>query len=860
MKLYGLTVNGAKNTLTAPLSKLRFSWKIDSDVDNTFQTSYRYVVAKAAGNTSEIVFDSGDTESSDSVGLEPAGLSLEPLSDYTFTVTAADNHGGSDTASVAFCTGPAPDGWKGAKWIKPSEHIVGWAPYLRTKFNVNADGEKKIVRARLYECGLGCGEFYINGQRTDDYYVDPPATNYEKTVLFRGLDVTPLVKAGGNALTVQLGEGFYSQSRVWGSTGFVYGDVCAIALLRIEFSDGTEQFVITDTDGSWKYKYGPISTNNIYAGETYDCRLEVAGFADYDGSESGWGDVVEDTTPKGTLTGCLMPPVRIREEIPAVSVKCASGAQDGAWIFDLGKNFAGIYELRIPANSPRGAVYVIRTSETLNKGGALDHRSTGAFATQCIQEEIYIARGGPEVEIYRPRFTYHGFRYVEITGIHDISKGYGTMPQKEMIKGIALSTDLARTSYFDSDNVDLVNIHRLMQNTFLSNYHGYPEDCPAREKCGWLGDAEVVCNWGMLNYDMTASYTKYLNDIRTSTEVYGTWQMIAPGKRGCGEASPLWGCAQIIIPYYMWQYLGDESVIRDNIDLMRRWVEHETARANDCIISEGLGDWCPPGGHETARRMPVAHSSTMMYYEICIRMAEISKAFGYGDEDHYLALAEKIKDALIRHFYDAEKHTYGYWGTNGAALMLGAYPDGDRKALLDETVRLIRDEDHAMSTGIYANKYLAPALMKAGYAEDALKYLFNRRHTSFGTMMDDNATTIWESPDMHHIELNVTNGVSSYDHPMHGGFLYSWFTCLAGIEPLSPGFRSFKIKPCHAKSVTRLAASIESPYGMIEVVYNKRTDGPGYRYTVTVPANTQAVFEASGFDAPILLGSGTWMI
>ena len=553
-----------------------------------------------------------------------------------------------------------------------------------------------------------------------------------------------------------------------------------------------------------------------------------------------------------------MPPVRIMRELPAVSVKCASGASDGAWIFDLGENFAGIYEVRIPANSPRGAVYVFRTSEALNAGGALDHRSTGAFATQCIQQDIYIARGGPEPEIYRPRFTYHGFRYVEITGIHDFSKGYGTMPEADMIKGLQLSTDLRQTSYFDSSCDDINDLQKLMHNTFRSNYHGYPEDCPAREKCGWLGDAEVVSNWALLNYDMTSSYEKYMDDIRTTTEVYGTWQMISPGKRGCGEASPLWGCAQIIIPYYMWQYTGNRSVIEDNIDLMRKWVDHETARATDHIISEGLGDWDPAGGNNNPRRMPVAHSSTFMYYEICARMAEISDAFGYGDGDKYRALAEEIKAALIKEFYDAGKHTYGYWGSNGVALLLGIFPDGDRAALLEETVRMIRDDGYRMPTGIYGNKYLVPALMKAGYGNDAVTYLFNRFAPSFGTMMDEGATTIWEEPDMHFVEKRPVS-VASYNHPMHGGFLYSLTTCLAGIEPLAPGFRRFRIKPSFVKGVSRLAAEFDSPFGRIGIVYNKRKDGPGYSYTVTVPANTQAVLEVPEYAEPQILGSGVWL-
>ncbi|MBQ2306053.1 MAG: family 78 glycoside hydrolase catalytic domain [Clostridia bacterium] len=850
MILYDLTVNGVNTTLTAPVSGLRFGWKMRSEKSDTFQISYRIIVAL----NGSAVYDSGTVLSPESVDIRAEGLVLDPETEYCCKVEVEDNHGETASAALPFATGLSADGWCGAKWIRPKKHISGWSPYLRTKFIIP---EKPVAQAILYGCGLGCGEFYINGQRTDDNYIDPPATNYERTVLYRGTDVTGLLTSGGNALAVWLGEGFYSQSRVWGSTGFVYGKECAIAVLRIRFTDGTTQTVVTNTE-NWKYKYSPISANNVYAGEVYDCRLETPDFGMYASSEEDWESVVEDETPKGTLTGCLMPPVKIIREIPAISVKCASGASDGAWIFDLGENFAGIYELRIPAHSPRGAVYVIRTSEALNEGGALDHRSTGAFATQCIQQEIYIARGDAETEIYRPRFTYHGFRYVEITGIHDLSRGYGTMPVADMIKGLALSTDLKRISSFDSGNADLNKLHGIMDNTFRSNYHGYPEDCPAREKCGWLGDAEVVSNWALLNYGMTAAYEKYVNDIRTTTEVYGTWQMISPGKRGCGEASPLWGCAQIIIPYYMWQYTGNRSVITDNIDMMRRWVDHETNRANDCIISEGLGDWDPAGGNNNPRRMPVSHSSTFMYYEICLRMSEISKAFGFGDEQKYLGMCAEIKDALNRHFYDRERHTYGYWGSDGVALLLGTYPEGEYASLLQNTVQTIRDEKFEMPTGIYGNKYLVPALMKAGYGDAALSFLFNRFSPSFGTMMDAGGTSMWEEPDMHFVEKDTTKGVASYNHPMHGGFMYSYITCLAGIEPLVPGFRRFRIKPCRLDGVPSIDVSYDSPYGTIKVEYHKPIDSVKYCCTVTVPSNTQAVFEWSGQE-PQILGSGTWV-
>ena len=849
MKLYGLTLNGTESPMLAPVAGVRFGWKIDSDIKNTQQVCYRLKIF--CGD--EPVFDSGTVVSGISADIAPEGLNLRNETEYTLKVEAETNHGETAEGTMNFSTELAPDGWDGAKWIRPAVHIPGWAPYMRTKFILE---EKQITSAVLYCCGLGCSEFYINGKRTDDNYIDPPSTNYEASILYRAFEVKDLLKNGGNALAVLLGEGFYSQSRVWGQRGMVFGPVCAIAKLRITFADGTVQTVITDPT-TWSGKYSPITVNNIYGGEIYDCRLETPDFAEYEGSENGWEKVVADETPKGRLVGCLMPPVKIIREIPAVSVKCASGKNDGAWIFDMGENFAGIYEVSLPP-SPRGAVYVFRTAETVNAGGDLDFRSSGAFATQCIQQEIYIARGDECGEVYRPRFTYHGFRYVEITGIHDFSQGYGTMPKAKMIKGLALATALRPIGSFDSSNEDLNNLARVMHNTFLSNYHGHPEDCPAREKCGWLGDAEIVANWALFNYDMTAAYEKYLQDIRETTEVYGSWQMISPGKRGCGEASPLWGCAQIIIPYWMWRYTGNRSIILNNIDMMRKWVDHEVARAKDFVISEGLGDWCPPGGNDGKRRIPVEQSSTFMFYEICDKMAELSRAFGFGDEEKYRNLADDIRGALITNFYDRKKHSFGYWASNGAALILGVYPKGDRQALLEATVAEIRRDDYAMCTGIYGNKYLVPALIEAGFGDDALKFLFNRSATSFGTMLDQGATSMWESTEMHMVECDAGKDVASYNHPMQGGFMYSYYTCLAGIEPLEPGFRRFRIKPCHAQSISRIKMQFDSPYGQIGVAYCAKSDGSGYSYTLTVPANTQAVFESASLAEPIILGSGTW--
>jgi len=831
LKLYDFSVENVKNPFLIPCENLRFGWKLDSSNTEVLQSSYRLIITDENGT----VFDSGRIDSEKYFDITFEGLKLRSRRDYKITLTVTDNKGETATVSQNVHSEILPGEWQ-AKWIKPTERINGWAPYLRTKFIAG-----KVKKAVMYVSGLGCGEYYINGKEVCDYLIDPPQTNYEKTVFYRCFDVTHLLTEGGNALAVLLGEGFYSQDRVWGFNGFYYGDECVIIRLEIINEDGSKQ-VITTNEKDWKFKYSPITVNNIYAGETYDCRLETLDFAQFDSSEKGWESVVCDETPKGELTPCLMPPVRIIRELPAVSVNRGCGKGAASWVFDMGENIAGIAEFHIP-RSPRGAVYVFRYSESLDSNGNLDMRSTGTFATQCIQQDMYIARGDAEGEVYRTRFTYHGFRYIEVTGIHDFSKGYGTDPQPDFVKALQISTDMAYTGDFSCSDIDLERFYKILHNTYISNYHGIPEDCPAREKCGWLGDAQLVCNYGLLAYDSTASYEKYLEDIRTTREVYGTWQMISPGKRGCGEATPLWGCAQIIIPYYMYKYCGDKNVVVKNFDLMEAWVKHELDRSVDYVISVGLGDWDPAGGNEIPQRMPVKHSSTAMFYEICIIMQELCSELKIGNSAYYGDLADKIKEAFIRNFYDCEKHTYGYQGSDGVALATGLYPHGEKKALLQALLDMLKKDEYAMYTAIYSNKYLIPLLFEEGYGDVALKVLFNREHSSFGTMLDGDATTIWECPEMQKVAPGE-NTVSSYNHPMHGAFMYVVFTHLCGINPAKPGFSEICFKPCLCDGIKDVKGALSLACGKVSIEI--KTDGEKHICNLYIPAGVTFTVDLEG--------------
>ena len=851
LKLYDLSINAVKNPAYAPCKDLYIGWKLDSDQTNVLQATYKATVTKAGCDVPAWVGE-GTTKSIH----VPVEAVLDSRSDYTLTVTVTDNHGETATASVDFFTAITPSEWAG-QWIKPKRHIEGWAPYLRTKFKVGCG----VKSAKLFVCGLGCGEYYINGQKVTEDMIDPPFTNYEKEVFYRIYDVTTLLSEK-NAFAALLGEGWYSQSRVWTRTGFKYGDVCLLAQLEITLENGEKQIITTNT-ADWTYKYSPITMNNLYGGETYDCRLETPDFADYDGDEEEWGPVIEDTTPRGELKLCMMPPVRIIRSMPAISVKQTSGREDGAWIVDFGENVAGIVEIKLPP-TPRGAQVTLRFTENITESGNLDFRSVGSFATQCIQQDVYIARGDANGETWRPRFTYHAFRYMEITGYHDLRK-YGMDPELSIGISHVMSTDLTQTGSYVGGHEELNKLQGIMMSTFRSNYHGFPEDCPGREKCGWLGDAQVVCNTGIMNYDMEASYEKYIHDFRTEDEVYRVWQMIAPGKRGCGEASPLWGCANVIMPYWMYRYYGNDGIVKSHWDQMEKWMAHEIADgkrdtsmyADELIISRGLGDWCPPTGNGGNRRIPVPESSTAMFYETACLMDELSKELGLPTALDYADLAARIKETFNRHFWIPELHRYSTWGTCGVALMTGLYPDGEHDALVQALLKLMEEDNYAMATGIYGNKYLIPALSIEGYGDIALKYMFNRGFHSFGTMMDKGATSLWECLE-HDFTMPREVGTASYNHPMHSGFAYFLYAYVGGIKPLTPGFATFEVSPCDYEGIPYATVSHVSPFGEIKVDFKREVSKT--TYTVTVPAGAVGYFRKGSYDEEMGSGVHTFVL
>ncbi len=822
-RLYDITVERVKEPLAVKREGVRFGWRLESDGKDVFQTSCTVTVSLDGQTVWEGRYDGSRTVdvTSDAVFL--------PGKKYDVTVES-NTTAGYCCGTTYFATEPEIKG----VFIKPKKHIEGACVYFRRRFEC----KKPVRRATAYVAGLGYGTLYLNGERVDGIYYDAPFTNYEKEVLYRAYDITEQL-AEQNCIGVHCGEGFYAQSRVWGNKAFKYGNICCFAQVNIEYEDGEEQVIATEP-GTWQTMYSPTLLSNAHGGEIRDARRQTP-WCEYGYDDDDFRPAVADDVPKGPLHGAVMPPCRVIRRIKPVAIKQIHGDDSGLWVYDMGENFAGTVTLR-PPHSAEGSTYVLRFAETVDENGQLDYRSTGVYHVWCQQQHIYICSGKPGEE-WTPEFNWHGFRYVEVTGF------FGRDPQPEMIEGLAISTDFDTVGEVTTSNDDLNALQTIMMRTYRSNYHGFPEDCPAREKCGWLGDAEVVCDTGMYNFDTAASYEKYLRDVRTSRDVYGDWTMIAPGKRTCGFGTPLWGCAQVVIPYKLWKLCGDEAVLAENYGYMCDWIEHEIKRSDDLIIKEGLGDWCPPIGNEGKRRIPVEHSSTFMLAETALMMGEISRALGH-DGDKYDRLFERVKDSINRHFYDREKHSYGYQASNAVAWQLHVVPEEDREALVRATHDMIVDDKFVMTTGIYGNKYLIPMLFENGLGEDAMRIMFGRTFYDFGTMMDDGATSLWECLEMKLVGMKGL--VPSFNHPMHSGFAYMYYAQLAGIKPTKPGFAEFEVRPCVKGAPDKVSAELLTVNGLIV------SDRNGDTLRVTVPANTRCRIVFGSTD--ITVGSGEYEV
>jgi alpha-L-rhamnosidase len=565
----------------------------------------------------------------------------------------------------------------------------------------------------------------------------------------------------------------------------------------------------------------------------------LPGWADPGFADNTWEAAHRVATPTRHLQAQSLPPIKAVKTLKPVAVH---EPKPGVFVYDLGQNFAGWARLRVAAD--RGTLITLRFAESVAADGMIDPASTGVFATHLVPTDTYITKGSGE-EVWEPRFTYHGFRYVEMTGF----PGTPSLPNLE---GVVVHTALDEAGRFDCSDPMLKRIHETALWTEVSNLHGIPTDCPAREKCGWLGDAQVTAPMTIYNFDMARFWTKYLEDIQSSAEKELP-TMVAPGKRSLGLATPDWGTAVVQIPWYVYLYYGDKRILERHYQAMRRWVDHLQQLSEGFIVSEGLGDWCPPGSVEP-KETPVPLTSTAYFYLDTSILCEVAVILGRPKEqEQYRTVKEQIRAAFNREFLKAG--SYGSQTADAFALRLGLAPEAEQSRIASSLARdvLHRHAGH-LSTGITGIRCLYGELARYGYGTVALDILRQQTYPSIGYLFSQGATTFWETwgePD-----LDRQHGPRSRNHAMQGAFDAWFYEGLGGIypDPKEPGFKHTYLRPQVVAGLARVQAQYESIHGTI--VSSWTFEKERFEWQVRVPGNTHATVSVPCDDPQTLTEGG----
>ena len=566
------------------------------------------------------------------------------------------------------------------RWIaRTTDTNSNPAPLLRRAFAL--DG--KVKQARVYVCGLGYYELYINGQKIGDHLLDPGYTRYDKRALYVGYDVTDVLRRGGNAIGVVLGNGWYNvhTRAVWEFDKAPWRAAPNLLLqLQIVYADGREETIVTDRQ--WKTSTGPVVFDSIYGGQTYDERLEKPGWdtAGFDDSDWEAAEVVE--APPGKLATQMAPAIKVDQMIKPVKV---TEPKPGVFVFDMGQNFAGYAELDLGRIHRGGAErrskapesgalqtlgdvrIVLKYSERLGKDGMIDRADIQQHVVkldtnQQFQTDTYILRERETRNtLHIPRFTYHGFQYVEVTG-------FPGKPTPDDLRGVFVHSANPAAGEFECSNALLNKIWRAGRWSYLSNLEGIPTDCPHREKNGWTGDAHLAAEQGLFNFAPAPVYEKWINDLGDEQRSSGELPGIVPTS-GWGYKwgnGPAWDSAFLLIPFYLYQYCGDTQVLREHYAGMKRYVDYLTSKAKQGIVSIGLNDWVP---FET--KTPADITSTAYYYRDA-QIVSLAARLAGNDSDarKYAELATGIKKAFNEKFFYPETGLYGNGGQTALSCAL----------------------------------------------------------------------------------------------------------------------------------------------------------------------------------------------
>ncbi|GIV79953.1 MAG: alpha-L-rhamnosidase [Litorilinea sp.] len=838
------------NPIGIDVAAPRLSWQLQASGRQVRQSAYQIQVAEDADALAaerDLHWDSGKVLSPDSIHQPYQGPPLQSGRRYHWRVRVWDSlDRPSAWSQVAFWEMGllAPGDWR-ARWITPDlpedPSTSQPCPMLRTRFAV--DGA--VRRARLYVTSLGLYECELNGQRVGDQVLTPGWTSYDHRLQYQTYDVTDLLQSGENGLGVLLGDGWYRGYLGFEGQRNLYGDKLALFLqLRIEYADGRVQEVVSDE--GWRASTGPLLAADIYNGEVYDARLEKPGWSQAGYDDSDWAGVQVLAAPSARLVAPAGPPVRRIQELRPVAIL---HSPKGETIFDFGQNMVGWIRLRV--QGPAGTVVTLRHAEVLDQEGNLyvaNLRSARQTVTYTLK--------GEGVELYEPRFTFQGFRYVAV-------EGYPGTPDLDSLTGIVVHSDMAPTGHFACSD-PLIN--QLQHNIVWGqkgNFVDVPTDCPQRdERLGWTGDAQVFIRTACFNMDVAAFFTKWLQDLAADQAPDGSVPFVVPDvltRRPdplravggfSGRGSSAWGDAAVICPWTIYLCYGDRRILEQQYESMVGWVEFMTRQAgNDYIWDSGFhfGDWLAIFP-EANPLMPAPKTSTALiataFFAYSTRLlAECAAALGKtADAERYQDRYERIRAAFRAEFVsrlgriDAETQT-----DYVLPLMFDLLSEEEQRLAVRRLVADIRARHYHLSTGFVGTPYLCHVLTRHGYLDVAYNLLKQRTFPSWLYPIKRGATTIWERWDGIKPDGSFQDeGMNSFNHYAYGAIGEWLYRVVAGIEadPAEPGYRHILIQPQPGGAFTFVEASLQSMYGEIRSAW--RVDEAGFTLEVTVPANAWA--------------------
>jgi len=704
------------------------------------------------------------------------------------------------------------------------------APLLRHEFVL----AKPVASARAYVHGLGFYELHLNGSKVGDQVLAPGSTPYGKRNLYDSFDVTDQVHIGRNAAGLWLGNGYGPR---FSQYGFRWtGPKQGIVALVVTFADGTRRTITTD--GTWRWSDGPVTANDLYAGESYDARLARDGWDRPGFDDAAWHPVRATAAPSPSLTGSTAPPIRVVRTIRPVAVK---QPRPGVYVYDFGENFAGWARLRVAG--PAGTTVRMRTAEELTGDGMLD-TVTNRNAASADAYTLGPARG---VQVYEPRFTYHGFRYLELTGFP------GT-PDLGSVAGRVVHADVAATGRVETSDPLLNTIWANNRRAVLNNSMSLPTDNPVRDERTPPGmDVQAYHGASVLDFGMDTFYGKYLLDLPPGTAL--------PTDDGNAQL-PDMGGGSVDLAWSLYEQYGDLTRLGAAYPAMKTFVDTNAAAYPGLIWPDdrGFGDWCPPDRSPNANSGQGSPSAgacfserslvnTALSYRQAEAVAKAARALGNSaDASRFADLAKAIAAAFNARFLHGATYGSGRQVTSVLPLAFGIVPP-DRVAAvgaqLADTI-LTKDGGH-LDTGIFGTRYLPEALAKAGRIDVALTVLRQRTYPGFGYEISRGATTPWE-------QWTYESGMETHDHAMFAGVNAAFYTQFAGITPAAPGYASIAIAPQVPAGLGHVAASIDTVRGPVASEWTRA--GCRFDLTVTVPANTTAtVTLPTGKRIPV--GSGT---